>query len=60
MEILKDITKATAGEKTEDGKAFHETVKDIQKLTDQLETIANKVFQSNRADLLIKLFKLIV
>ena len=60
MEILKDITQVTAEEKTEDGKAFHQTVKDIQVLTDQLETIANKVFQSNRADLLIKLFKLII
>jgi len=60
MEILKDITQATEDDKTEDGKAFHQTVKDIQVLTDQLETIANKVFQSNRADLLIKLFKLIV
>ncbi|NGF58237.1 transcriptional regulator [Parapedobacter sp. SGR-10] len=60
MDILKDITQATEEDKTEDGKAFHQTVKDIQVLTDQLETIANKVFQSNRADLLIKLFKLIV
>lgn len=60
MEILKDITQATENDKTEDGKVFHQTVKDIQVLTDQLETIANKVFQSNRADLLIKLFKLIV
>jgi len=60
MEILKDITQATEDNKTEDGKAFHQTVKDIQELTDQLENIANKVFLSNRADLLIKLFKLIV
>src|SRR5690606_35705295 len=60
MEILKDISEATEDDKTKDGQAFHQTVKDIQVLTEQLETIVNKVFQSNRADLLIKLFKLIV
>lgn len=60
MDILKEITRATENDKTEDGKAFHQTVKEIQQLTDQLETIANKIFQSNRADLLIKLFKFIV
>ncbi|HMR18057.1 MAG TPA: helix-turn-helix domain-containing protein, partial [Sphingobacterium sp.] len=38
MEILKDITQATENDKTEDGKVFHQTVKDIQVLTDQLET----------------------
>lgn len=60
MDILKEITQATEDDKTEDGKAFHQTVKEIQQLTDQLETIANKIFQSNRVDLLIKLFKFIV
>ncbi len=60
MDILKEITQATEDDKTEGGKAFHQTVKEIQQLTDQLETIANKIFQSNRADLLIKLFKFIV
>lgn len=60
INILKDITKATTNDKTEEGKEFHQTVKDIQVLTDQLETIANKIFSSNRGELLIKLLKLIV
>jgi DNA-binding transcriptional regulator GbsR (MarR family) len=60
MDILKEITVATEKETTDDGKEFHNTVKEIQELTDQLEKIANKVFASNRADLLIKLFKFII
>lgn len=60
MDILKDLSHATANETTDDGKEFHNTVKEIQELTDQLEKIANKVFASNRADLLIKLFKFII
>ena len=60
MDILKEVSKATENEKSDEGKEFHETVKDIQELTDQLEKIANKVFASNRADLLIKLFKFII
>jgi len=60
MDILKEITVATEKETSDDGKEFHNTVKEIQELTDQLEKIANKVFASNRADLLIKLFKFII
>ena len=60
MDILKELTVATEKETTDDGKEFHTTVKEIQELTDQLEKIANKVFASNRADLLIKLFKFII
>src|SRR5690606_26591245 len=46
MEILKDITIATEKDQTDEGKEFHQTVKDIQILTDQLETIANKIFST--------------
>lgn len=60
MEILKELSQSTSQETSEDGKEFHKTVKDIQQLTDQLEKIADKVFNSNRADLLLKLFKFIV
>lgn len=60
MEVLKELSQATATEKTEEGVEFHKTVKEIQELTDQLENIANRVFASNRADLLIKLFKFII
>lgn len=60
MDILKELSAATRDESSDEGKEFHATVKEIQELTDQLETIANKVFASNRADLLIKLFKFII
>lgn len=60
MDILKDITAATEKDTTDEGKEFHQTVKDIQILTDQLETIANKIFSTNRGELLVKLIKLIM
>jgi len=60
MDVLKEVSHLTAEDQTTEGKEFHKTVKDIQELTDQLEKIANKVFASNRADLLIKLFKFII
>ena len=55
MDILKELSSTTKDESSDEGKEFHTTVKEIQELTNQLETIANKVFASNRADLLIKL-----
>jgi len=60
MDILKQISASTEKETSDDGKEFHKTVKDIQVLTDQLETIANKLFNTNRGDLLIKLLKLMM
>lgn len=60
MDILKDITAATEHERSDEGREFHQTVKDIQVLTDQLETIANRIFSTNRGELLVKLIKLIV
>ena len=60
MEILKDLTAATEKDTTDEGKEFHQTVKDIQVLTDQLETLANKIFSTNRGELLMKLFKLMI
>lgn len=60
MEILKNITAATENDKSDEGKEFHQTVKEIQVLTDQLETIANKIFSTNRGELLVKLIKLIM
>lgn len=60
MEILKDISAATEKDTTDEGKEFHQTVKDIQVLTDQLETLANKIFSTNRGELLMKLFKLMI
>ena len=60
MEVLKTITEETKNDKTDEGREFHQTVKDIQVLTDQLETIANKLFSTNRGELLVKLLKLMM
>ena len=60
MDILKEISRNTEKDQTAEGKEFHKTVKDIQNLTDQLETIANKIFNTSGGDLLIKLIKLMM
>jgi len=60
MDILREISKNTEKDKTSEGKEFHKTVKDIQVLTDQLETIANKLFNTSGGDLLLKLIKLMM
>lgn len=60
MDTLKELSHATSSDTSSEGKDFHKTVKEIQELTDQLEKIADKVFASNRADLLLKLFKFII
>ena len=60
MDILKEISAATENDKTQEGKEFHQTVKEIQVLTDQLEALANKIFNTNRGELLLKLIKLMM
>jgi DNA-binding transcriptional regulator GbsR (MarR family) len=60
MDILRKNKKNTEKDKTQEGKEFHKTVKDIQVLTDQLETIANKLFNTSGGDLLLKLIKLMM
>lgn len=60
MDTLKDIKNATKNDKTAEGKEFHQTVADIQNFTAQINQIAEKVLNSNRGELLIKLLKIIM
>lgn len=60
LAILKDLKNDTKGDKTAEGKAFNKMVGEVQSFTDQISTLADKVFESNRGELLLKLLKVIM
>jgi len=60
MNVLKELKEETKTNKTAEGKEFYKTVDDIQSFTGQLSTLADKVFSSNRGELLIKLLKMVM
>jgi DNA-binding transcriptional regulator GbsR (MarR family) len=60
LSILKDMKDDTKGDKTPEGKEFNKMVSEIQSFTDQISNMADKVFESNRGELLLKLLKVIM
>lgn len=60
MDVMQQLTSDLKNEKTAEGKEFYNTVKDIQEFTQQIGLIADKVAQSNRSELLLKLLKMIL
>lgn len=60
MSVLNELKEETKKDKTADGKEFYKTVDDIHSFTDQLSTLADKIFSSNRGELLLKLLKVIM
>lgn len=60
MNTLSEISTATRNDKSPEGKEFHQTIKDIEDFTTQIGNIADKVAQSNRSELLLKLLKIIM
>ena len=60
MDVLKELKEETMKIKTAEGKEFYKTVDDIQSFTEQLSTLSEKIFSSNRGELLIKLLKIIM
>ena len=57
MEVLKELKAETASNKSAEAKEFNETLNDIHSFTDQFSTLADKIFNSNRGELLIKILK---
>ena len=57
MEVLKELKVETASNKSAEAKEFNETLNDIHAFTDQFSTLADKIFNSNRGELLIKILK---
>lgn len=60
MNVLDELKEETKKDKTADGKEFYKTVDDIYSFTGQLSTLADKIFSSNRGELLLKLLKVIM
>lgn len=60
MGVLAEIESETEKAKTEEGMAFHQVVADIRAFVDQFGKIADKLIQSNRSELLLKLLKAIM
>jgi DNA-binding transcriptional regulator GbsR (MarR family) len=60
MAVLNELKEQTRKDKTADGKVFYKTVDDIQSFTEQLSTLADKIFSSNRGELLLKLLKIVM
>ncbi|HEX5151695.1 MAG TPA: ArsR family transcriptional regulator [Parafilimonas sp.] len=60
MNVLKELKEETKKIKTADGKEFYKTVDDIHVFTEQLSNLADKIFASNRGELLLKLLKIVM
>ena len=60
MSVLEELKNEVKKDKTDDGKEFYKMVNDIHSFTDQLGTLADKIFKSNRGELLIKLLKVVI
>jgi len=60
MAVLEELKNEIKKDKTDDGKEFYKMVNDIHSFTDQLSTLADKIFKSNRGELLIKLLKVVI
>jgi len=60
MSVLEELKNEAKKDKTDDGKEFYKMVNDIHSFTDQLSTLADKIFKSNRGELLIKLLKVVI
>ena len=57
MEVLKELKAETSSNKSAEAKEFNETLNDIHAFTDQFSTLADKIFNSNRGELLVKILK---
>lgn len=58
--VLTELMEETKKDKTDEGKEFNKTVTDIHQFTDQMSGLADKIFSSNRGELLLKLLKIVM
>lgn len=57
MEVLKELQQESASGKSAEVIEFNKTVNEIYSFTDQFSTLADKIFSSNRGELLLKILK---
>ncbi len=60
MLVLEELKEETKKNKSAEGKEFYNTIDDIYSFTDQLSKLAEKIFNSNRGELLLKLLKIVM
>ncbi len=60
INVLKDLETETKKDKSPEGKEFYKTVSEIQQFSEQISLLADKVCNSNRGELLLKLLKVIM
>ncbi|HMJ46668.1 MAG TPA: ArsR family transcriptional regulator [Ferruginibacter sp.] len=60
MTVLDELKQETKKSQSAEGKEFYKTVSDIQAFTSQLCTLSDKVLNSNRGELLLKILKMVM
>lgn len=60
INILREIKEDSKSDNSGEGKEFYKNIADMENFTDQLSTLADRVFTSNRGELLLKLLKVLV
>jgi DNA-binding transcriptional regulator GbsR (MarR family) len=60
MDVLNELKGETKKNQTAEGKEFYKTVNDIHLFTEQLSALSDKIFSSNRGELLLKILKMVM
>jgi DNA-binding transcriptional regulator GbsR (MarR family) len=60
MKVLGELKTETKKSGTAEGKEFHKTISDIEDFTGQLCTISDKVLNSKKGELLVKILKMVM
>lgn len=60
MQVLSELKEDTKKLKSADGKEFFTTVNDIHTFTEQMGNLSDKICNSNRGELLLKLLKMVM
>ena len=60
MNVLNELSEETKKNQTTEGKEFYKTVHDIQVFTGQLCTLSDKILNSNRGEMLLKMLKMVM
>lgn len=60
LNVLSELKKVKPSDKSEEAKEFVHQVNEIQKFTEQISQMADKLFSSQRGELLMKLLKMVL
>lgn len=60
LEVLDELNQVKDIERSEEGKEFMKQIKELDQFTDQLAKLADRIFSSQKGEMLLKLLKLIL